>query len=386
MMSSIILPTRTRQRERVRLVSDYKELKKFLKRPVNPFTAVSYILQLLPTETKIFAKMDANNGQRIHTPNQIPPTPGKTQIHKGLYGAERIIRQMVSQIQPPHDRGLSMDPKNLGRGQTTAGKKNQNSARKMKRAEHNHLKKKLIIGEEIEFAGNIISNRNFVRQKQIWLNLKIPDALEYQSPTQILGKSARLLHSRSSAHNVQNQTSAKEGQCLPLVGRTQRSISTSHGDSNLQNYNCAIRPFQENNSADGLFTLIWNRVCSSPRHQGKQIQLSEMQLQFFHLSSSKLRHYRDRMHSCAVGIQELILSTWTTNFQLMDGLQTLTKHFCQGTKEVGKLKTHDHERKNCTLQLLSPLGGWQNTLQSRHPKQGASILAKRAVGRNMWRG
>ena len=47
---------------RVRLVTDYTELNKHVKRPVHPFTHTREILQAIPKEAKVFAKLDAVHG------------------------------------------------------------------------------------------------------------------------------------------------------------------------------------------------------------------------------------------------------------------------------------------------------------------------------------
>ena len=48
--------------KRVRLVTDYTGINRFVKRPVHPFPAVRDILQAIPTNAKIFAKLDAVHG------------------------------------------------------------------------------------------------------------------------------------------------------------------------------------------------------------------------------------------------------------------------------------------------------------------------------------
>ena len=49
---------------RMRLVTDYTELNKFVKRPVHPFPSTKEILQAIPSkkEASIFAKLDAVHG------------------------------------------------------------------------------------------------------------------------------------------------------------------------------------------------------------------------------------------------------------------------------------------------------------------------------------
>ena len=47
---------------RVRLVTDYTHLKKFVKQPVHPFPGTRDILQTIPSTAKFFAKIDAEHG------------------------------------------------------------------------------------------------------------------------------------------------------------------------------------------------------------------------------------------------------------------------------------------------------------------------------------
>jgi hypothetical protein len=47
---------------KVRLVTDYTELNKFVKRPIHPFPSTRDILQAIPSEARVFAKMDAVHG------------------------------------------------------------------------------------------------------------------------------------------------------------------------------------------------------------------------------------------------------------------------------------------------------------------------------------
>ena len=44
---------------RVRLVTDYTELNKHVKRPIHPFSSMKEILQAVPKNAKVFAKLDA---------------------------------------------------------------------------------------------------------------------------------------------------------------------------------------------------------------------------------------------------------------------------------------------------------------------------------------
>ena len=46
----------------MRLVTDYTQLNKYVKRPVHPFPSTRDILQAIPKEAKIFAKLDAVHG------------------------------------------------------------------------------------------------------------------------------------------------------------------------------------------------------------------------------------------------------------------------------------------------------------------------------------
>ena len=47
---------------RVRLVTDYSELNKHVKRPIHPFSSTQEILQAVPKDAKVFAKLDAVHG------------------------------------------------------------------------------------------------------------------------------------------------------------------------------------------------------------------------------------------------------------------------------------------------------------------------------------
>ena len=48
--------------KRVRLVTDYTKLNKFVIRPVHPFPSVSDIVQSIPANSRCFAKLDATHG------------------------------------------------------------------------------------------------------------------------------------------------------------------------------------------------------------------------------------------------------------------------------------------------------------------------------------
>ena len=48
--------------KRVRLVTDYTKLNKYVKRPVHPFPSVQDIVQSIPAGSRFFAKMDAIHG------------------------------------------------------------------------------------------------------------------------------------------------------------------------------------------------------------------------------------------------------------------------------------------------------------------------------------
>ena len=47
---------------KMRLVTGYTQLNKYVKRPVHPFPSTRDILQAIPKEAKIFAKLDAVHG------------------------------------------------------------------------------------------------------------------------------------------------------------------------------------------------------------------------------------------------------------------------------------------------------------------------------------
>ena len=48
--------------KRVRLVTDYTKLNKFVVRPVHPFPSVPDIIQSIPSRAAYFAKLDATHG------------------------------------------------------------------------------------------------------------------------------------------------------------------------------------------------------------------------------------------------------------------------------------------------------------------------------------
>ena len=50
---------------RVRLDTDYTELNKHVKRPIHPFSSTQAILQAVPKEVKVFAKLDAVHEQEL---------------------------------------------------------------------------------------------------------------------------------------------------------------------------------------------------------------------------------------------------------------------------------------------------------------------------------
>ena len=60
---------------RVRLVTDYTKLNKFVKRPVHPFPATRDIIQSVPKGQKVFAKLDAVHGSVSYTHLTLPTTP-----------------------------------------------------------------------------------------------------------------------------------------------------------------------------------------------------------------------------------------------------------------------------------------------------------------------
>ena len=47
---------------KLRLVTDFTRLNKFIKRPVHPFPSANKIIQYMPSEAKVFAKLDAVQG------------------------------------------------------------------------------------------------------------------------------------------------------------------------------------------------------------------------------------------------------------------------------------------------------------------------------------
>ena len=67
--------------KKVRLVTDYTKLNKFVKRPVHPFPSVKEIVQSIPAGTRYFSKMDTVQGY-FH-------------LHEGLSFAKKIVDDIL---------------------------------------------------------------------------------------------------------------------------------------------------------------------------------------------------------------------------------------------------------------------------------------------------
>jgi len=74
---------------KVRLVTDFTHLNKFIKRPVHPFPSAGQIIQNIPTGSKYFAKLDATQGY-----HQVPLHPDSRHLTTFLlpWGKYRYLR------------------------------------------------------------------------------------------------------------------------------------------------------------------------------------------------------------------------------------------------------------------------------------------------------
>ena len=81
--------------KRVRLVTDYTKLNKFVIRPVHPFPSVSDIVQSIPANSRCFAKLDATHGYF-----QIPLSEEASQLTTFLLpsGRYRYLRAPMGQL------------------------------------------------------------------------------------------------------------------------------------------------------------------------------------------------------------------------------------------------------------------------------------------------
>ena len=80
---------------RVRLVTDYTHLNKYVKRPVHPFPYTSEILQVIPSTAKCFAKLDvaaaAGSGTKKFVHNDISPPLRQILLPQSTHGSKHII-------------------------------------------------------------------------------------------------------------------------------------------------------------------------------------------------------------------------------------------------------------------------------------------------------
>ena len=92
-------------RVKVRLVTDYTILNKYVKRPVHPFPSVHDIVQSIPSGSKFFAKLDAIHGYfqlALESESSLLTTfllpTGRYRYLCAPMGLSSSVRQMVSAI------------------------------------------------------------------------------------------------------------------------------------------------------------------------------------------------------------------------------------------------------------------------------------------------
>jgi hypothetical protein len=155
--------------KRVRLVTDYTRLNKFVRRPVHPFPSVKEIVQSIPTGMKFFAKMDAVHGyfqlgldeeasklttfilpsgryRYLRAPMGLSSSSDEWCKHsdraiEGLHFAKKIVDDIL--VWAPSLEEL--------------GNRVRQIANRCKALNVILSRKKFVIGEEIEFAGLIIN-------------------------------------------------------------------------------------------------------------------------------------------------------------------------------------------------------------------------------------
>ena len=155
----------------VRLVTDYTKLNSFVARPVHPFPSVIDILQAIPAPAKIFAKFDAVNGYF-----QIPLDEASSSLTTFLLPSGRYRYLRIQQgLNASSDEwcrrsdavveGLHGARKIVDDVLIWANDVNSLNARILeisRRAKALNVilsRKKFIIGDELPFAGYIVSSR-----------------------------------------------------------------------------------------------------------------------------------------------------------------------------------------------------------------------------------
>ena len=157
--------------KRVRLVTDYTKLNKFVRRPVHPFPSVKDIMQSIPAGTKYFAKMDAIHSyfqlaldeessrlttfllpsgryRYLHAPMGLSSSSDEWCRHsdraiEGLNFAKKIVDDVIvwaSSIEELSERVRIV-------------------ARRCQELNIILSRKKFVMGEEIEFAGFVVNAR-----------------------------------------------------------------------------------------------------------------------------------------------------------------------------------------------------------------------------------
>ena len=97
---------------KMRLVTDYTQLNKYVKRPVHPFPSTRDILQAIPKEAKIFAKLHRCSPRlfpigprrRELNHNYIPIATRKIQILESTHGTKCFIRRVVLPLRSNNGR------------------------------------------------------------------------------------------------------------------------------------------------------------------------------------------------------------------------------------------------------------------------------------------
>ena len=131
--------------KRVRLVTDFAALNKFVQRPTHPFPSTREILEAIPPDAKLFCKRRCTRllptcaGREIQQVNDLPHTAGSFPIPQGAHGTELPLGRMVPDI---IIRGLPYAMKiALLFGQKTKKTRrvSGNSAKMVQRKQHHNL-------------------------------------------------------------------------------------------------------------------------------------------------------------------------------------------------------------------------------------------------------